>query len=374
MADVEALARLGADFPDSGSVRLRLLTAQLAVADIEGAMASLEWLYDRGYVFSEESQARIPQMFRGVEAGRIAERLRARPEVVERSAIYATVPKEAGLIESAVLAGADEALIVTSVTLNQIWFLSEEGSWRSIAPPGVDDLSGIAVDPVRKMVWAASSNIDGSDDDSVYFQGLLGLKLDVPDLVHVEAPEGVAVSDLHVANDGTVYASDPIGGGIYFARPEDQNLSTFVPPGIFRSPQGLATSADGLSLYVSDYRYGLALIDTRSGRVSRVGTDRPMLLDGIDAMWRRGNELIAVQIGTSPMRIAAFKLSGDGQSIIGKRLLEQAHSEWTEPLSGFLASDALYYVGNGQWGNYKDGALIAGAEPVSAQIRRLPLD
>nr|WP_240049064.1 hypothetical protein [Parerythrobacter lutipelagi] len=374
MADVEALARLGADFPDSGSVRLRLLTAQLAVADIEGAMASLEWLYDRGYVFNEESQARIPQMFRGVEAGRIAERLRARPEVVERSAIYAIVPKEAGLIESAVLAGADEALIVTSVTLNQIWFLSEEGSWRSIVPPGVDDLSGIAVDPVRKMVWAASSNIDGSDDDSEYFQGLLGLKLDVPDLVYVEAPEGVAVSDLHVANDGTVYASDPIGGGIYFARPEDQNLSTLVPPGIFRSPQGLATSADGLSLYVSDYRYGLALIDTRSGRVSRVGTDRPMLLDGIDALWRRGNELIAVQNGTSPMRISAFKLSSDGQSIIGKRLLEQAHSEWTEPLSGFLASDALYYVGNGQWGNYKDGALIAGAEPVSAQIRRLPLD
>lgn len=90
-------------------------------------------------------------------------------------------------------------------------------------------------------------------------------------------------------------------------------------------------------------------------------------------MWRYGSELIAVQNGTSSMRISAFELSEDGTRVIGHRVLEQEHPEWTELLSGSIDSHALIYVGKGQWDRYIEGELKEGMEALPTQIRRLSL-
>jgi len=42
-------------------------------------------------------------------------------------------------------------------------------------------------------------------------------------------------------------------------------------------------------------------------------------------------------------------------------------------LSGSIDSDALIYVGNGQWDRYIEGELKEGMEALPTQIRRLPL-
>ena len=181
------------------------------------------------------------------------------------------------------------------------------------------------------------------------------------------------MSDLALGPDGTVYASDPIGGGIYRARPEAAAMSVLVAPGTLRSPQGLAVSADGQRLYVSDYRYGLAVIDLASGAVSRLASDVAVALDGVDGLWRHEDELIAVQNGTTPMRIIALRLSADGLRISGLRVLEQAHPEWTEPLGGNIAGVSLYYVGNGQWDRFDKGVPKPDLPMVPTAIRRLKL-
>jgi hypothetical protein len=189
----------------------------------------------------------------------------------------------------------------------------------------------------------------------------------------VPAPDSVSISDLASGADGTIYASDPINGGVYSKPRTAQELSTLVAPGTFRSPQGIAVSADAKRLYVSDYRYGLAVVDLVSGGVSRLVTDVPVALDGVDGRWLHEGELIAVQNGASPMRISAFALSQDGMRITGHRILEQAHPEWTEPLGGTIADRALYYVATGQWDRYERGRLRDGATATPTVIRRLPL-
>ncbi|MDA0819732.1 MAG: hypothetical protein O3C52_06120 [Proteobacteria bacterium] len=73
------------------------------------------------------------------------------------------------------------------------------------------------------------------------------------------------------------------------------------------------------------------------------------------------------------MRISAFELHEQGTRVIGHRMLEQAHSQWTEPLSGSIGGYALIYVGNGQWDRYIEGQLKEGMEALPTQIRRLPL-
>jgi hypothetical protein len=164
-----------------------------------------------------------------------------------------------------------------------------------------------------------------------------------------------------------------VGGGIY-AKPVGATvLQTLVAPGTFRSPQGLALSADGARLYVSDYRYGIAIVDVASGAVTRLESEVPAILDGTDGLWLHDGALIAMQNGASPMRITAFTLSGDGMRITAARVLEQAHPGWTEPLGGTIADGALVYVATGQWDRYDRGQLKPGMAAIPTQIRRLPL-
>lgn len=343
--DIDGLEQLARDFPDSGNVRLRMLQPYLQASETEKVMATLEWLYDRGYVFSEVAQAQIPKLLGGVDAGRIAERLRAKAEVIEVSELFATAPAQARLLES-VLPDLDSGrIIATSVVGRELWGMAPDGNWRAFAVSDADNLSGISFDTNKGRLWIASRNIDGSDRNLTRKSGLVSPSFEQGEDLWVAAPDGVNLSEVHAASDGTIYASDPLGGGVYRKPAGASELETLVAPGVLRSPQGLTTSEDGERLYVSDYRYGIAIIDLASGSVSRLAANLPLILDGVDGMWRYGNELIVVQNGTSPMRIAALELSEDGPTVTGLRVLEQAHSEWTEPLGGSLGKGALYYKG-----------------------------
>ncbi|WP_299192774.1 hypothetical protein [uncultured Erythrobacter sp.] len=374
ISDVEGLEALAEAFPDSGSVRLRMLQPLLAAGETDKLLEVLAWLQARGYVFSEGAQAQIPQLV-GEDYGEAARALLIQQaEVIEASMVVAETPPEAGLVESVFAPSDEETYIVTSITSNSIWVkLSDADEWFEVALPTANDLSGIVSEPSGEIGWVASANLDDSEDGQELFTGLIALTGNPDNSPRVSAPEGAALSDLVWVGDGTVYASDPINGGVYAKPNGATELATLVPPGTFRSPQGSAVSEDGARLYISDYRYGLAIIDIASGEVSRLASDVPVLLDGVDGLWRHGEELIAVQNGTSPMRISAFTLSEDGTRITYARILEQAHSEWTEPLGGSISGDALVYVGTGQWDRYSLGQLREGMEAIPTQIRRLPL-
>ncbi|WP_285709710.1 hypothetical protein [Erythrobacter oryzae] len=373
IADVAGLEQLARDFPDSASVRLRLLNAQLEAGEGEGALASLRWLAARGHAFSERAKARIPELIGPAHAQAARDAVAGVPLVIGGSTVFSTLPAEAGLIESVFVPPGEQDAVASSVSRRSLFALGSKGNWIDVPIPRAQALSGIAIAPDGNVGWIVSANIDGAMSDPGGFTGLIGLVGPMRDPLMIPAPEGVAVSDLTIGPDDRVYASDPLGGGVYRAHPGAEALATLVPPGTFRSPQGLAVSADGARLYVSDYGYGLAIIDLASGAVSRLVSDVPAALDGIDGLWLHEGELIAVQNGTSPMRISAFRLSDDGSRITGHRILEQAHPDWTEPLGGSIADGALYYVATGQWALYDKGVLREGAKPLPTVIRRLPL-
>lgn len=372
--DIAGLEQLARDFPDSTSVRLRLLNAQLAAQQGEAALASLSWLAERGHVFSERARAQIPQVIGPDYAVRASAILPAQASVIVASDVAATVPAEAGLVESVLSPVPGEVFLVTSITEQTVYLRSPDGSWTRGDIAGANDLSGIAADDVRNLGWIASGNLDGSEERDQGQSGLIRKVASRAETVMLAAPDGATLSDLVVGPDGAVYASDPMGGGIYTVAPDPRQITELTAPGTFRSPQGLAVSEDGRLLYLSDYRYGLAMIDLATGAVSRVASEVPAALDGVDGLWRHGNRLIAVQNGTSPMRISTFTLSDDGTRITGHRVLEQAHPEWTEPLGGSIADGALFYVATGQWDRYDKGVLREGMTALPTVIRRLPLE
>lgn len=371
--DTEGLEELSRAFPDSGSMRVRLLQAQIRGGEADAALQSLEWLKLRGYVFEAGAQAQILELVGDTHAQAARDLLVPEAETIESSEVIGEFPAEAGLIEAVLVPKGSSVILGTSITTNALHSIIGSVQTPPVAIFGASDLSGLIEDTNQSMGWIASSNLDGSIDSDPLFAGLIGLAGDLNNPVLVPAPQGAAVSDLAIGADGTVFASDPINGGVYHKPQGDLKLTALVDPGTFRSPQGLAVSEDGARLYVSDYQYGLAMIDLESRALSRLISDVPALLDGVDGLWFYKGELIAVQNGTSPMRISAFMLSDDGTRITGHRVLEQAHSEWTEPLGGSISGDTLVYVGTGQWDRYDKGVLRDGVEAISTQIRRLPI-
>ena len=374
IAEVEALEALAAAYPDSGSVRLRLLNAQLGAEDYDASIPTLRWLHERGYVFSEAARRQLPELVGAERAAQVSALIREPAGPVSASTVFATVPSQAELVESLAIDPGTGSMAATSVSGHSVWLGSADGDWREFAPPGAGNLSGIFLDPARKTLWVAAGHIDGGPEESAGFAGLIAMSPEGKERQRIAAPAGANLSDLHCAADGTIFASDPHGGGIYRLQPGSDALETLVPPGSFRSPQGLATSANGKWLYVSDYSYGIAVVSLDGQPIERLATDLPILLDGIDGLWRHGSELIAVQNGTSPMRIVALRLSEDGLRITGHRVLEQANPDWTEPLSGYLGQDALYYVGNGQWDRLVEGRPDPSRPFVETRVRKLPLD
>ena len=375
--DVGGLEQLARNFPDSGTVRLRMLQPLLEAEEVGKVMQTLEWLYDRGYVFSDVAQKQIPKLLEGVDPGRIAERLRAEAEVIEASEVVFTTLPFAGLTETVVRDAKTNALILTSPSEGSVWIVRPPDIEEGIGEEDNSGLSGMVFDAGRRHYWVSAEKLRPSYSNPGPYAGLASVCLALDDTCPASGKvfhrDAKSMNDLHAAEDGSIYSSDSIGGGIYRLAPSDSSLEQFIPSGTFRSPQGLATSADNTKLYVSDYRYGIAVIDLETREVSRLASDIPVILDGVDGLWRYGNELIAVQNGTSPMRISAFELSEDGMRVIGHRILEQAHSEWTEPLSGSIDGDSLIYIGNGQWDRYFEGELKPGMEALPTEIRRLPL-
>ena len=369
------LAQLVRDHPDSASVRLRWLNAQLEANDREGALQSLAWLKQHGHVFSRGGQVQLKAML--AQWGTGGEGLLL-PSAAQRQASdeLTQVPADARLVEGVVRDARTGRLFASTVVSRQLWVRDHDGRWRGLTFDGADSLSGMTIDRGERLLWVASSNLGMGQSAPDAFHGLIAIDLDkLAERRRIAAPPGVNPSDIALGRAGDLYASDPLKGGIFRARPDEVALSELVPAGTFRSPQGLAESADGQRLYVSDYRYGLAAVSLRKLKAGRItvpaGLGVP--LDGIDGLWRVGNSLIGIQNGTSPMRIVRFRLGRGGTSVVGAEVLEQAHPGWTEPTSGGIDGDSLTYVATGQWDRFEEGKPLADKPPVPTQLRILKL-
>jgi hypothetical protein len=370
ITDLQALKYV---FPDSASVRRRLINAYLEAEREADALAEAVELVERGYAFSAAGQELLLTLGPS-DKQRDMLALQARNgSAIEIGDRLAVVPAEVRLVEGVWRDPRSGDLFATSVVSRALYVRRGEREWTPLPLDGAGSLSGMAFDPASALLWVASGVFDETPEPETAFRGAIA----IDPATGVEkrrfpAPEGASPGDLAVTANGTILASDPLSGAIYAGLPKDDALRVLIPPGTFRSPQGLVPWHDK-GLLVSDYAYGLALIDP-DVIPWRVTTDEPMLLDGIDGMWLHGDKIIAVQNGARPPRIVELTMSPDGRKVTSLRELERAHPAWTEPVGGAVAGDDLIYVATGQWDSFgKGGELRDGAAPQATELRTLPL-
>jgi hypothetical protein len=302
-------------------------------------------------------------------------RFDANRSVLQSSRLFATVPQSGRLIEGIAWDGRRRRLFASSVVGRELHY-AEGGTWRTVPGFNPGSLFGLAIDERRRLLWIASGALEQTPSPETAFRGLIALNLDdFREVRRIPVPGQGSPGDIVRGADGTLYAADPIGGTIWRLPPGGSAMTVAVPPGILRSPQGMVPTTDGQRLYVSDYAYGLAVVDLRDGRVTRLESDVLTMLDGIDGLigWRGG--LLAIQNGTNPRRILHLSLSRDGNSIARVRVIESGHPEWGEPTLGVIRGGNLLYVADAQWERYGAGGAVTGegpTRPTAIREARLP--
>ncbi|MCA1748734.1 MAG: hypothetical protein LC634_04110, partial [Sphingomonadales bacterium] len=235
-------------------------------------------------------------------------------------------------------------------------------------------LMGMAFDPERGWLWVASSAVEQTPDPQSAFSGLIGIAPGRNEVLWLPVEDGGQPGDVALGRDGAAYLSDGARGAIFVRPIGGVELERLVDPGRLRSPQGMAVSPDGSALIIADYNYGLARLDLATGALDRVGYVGPDMLDGIDALLRHGDSLIAIRNGVAPNAILRIDLDPSGRRVRNVRILERANPDWGEPTLGTIDGDTLYYVADARWADFGAGGVPnAGASARPTAIRALSL-
>lgn len=294
--------------------------------------------------------------------------------------------------ESVVYDGAEDRFFVSSVRKRKIVTFPAGDPSKvtdflvSSAEAPLYAVLGMALDAEAGLLWAVSS--PGPQMVDFTAQEPPGGELLAIDLGSGEirfrlsptANEGrpFRLNDVTVAADGTVFATSSLPPGRLFradGRAEEPTLEDFGDPGL-RSPQGLAVSADGKTLFVADYSYGIAAHDTSTGARTWLEEPQGFFLSGIDGLTRIGDDLLAIQNGIRPHRVLRLRpeLDEDGGRLVDAEILEQAVPQYSEPTLGAWIEDAsgtsgrFVYVANSQWDRFDQEHQLPALEELAAPV------
>jgi len=160
------------------------------------------------------------------------------------------------------------------------------------------------------------------------------------------------LGDLIIADDNTIYTTDSLTGAIYRYYIDSNEFEILVRRGDLGSPQGLVLDASGNYLYVADYIGGLYRVWLQDGSLVKLEIADDTTAYGIDGLYRYGDELVVIQNGIRPNRVAALQLSDNGLAITGSRLLAANLEQFDEPTLGVIRGDDFYFVANSHWNRF----------------------
>jgi sugar lactone lactonase YvrE len=153
------------------------------------------------------------------------------------------------------------------------------------------------------------------------------------------------------------------------------SLVRFATHPLFRSLQGMAITPDGRTMFVADYSHGLLRLDLQSRSVTPLRTARGVTALGIDGLYLKGETLVGIQNGITPMRVARFCLDDAGREVRRAEVLDRNPVLADEPTLGAVVGDSLFYVATSQWEKFDDnGRRAQNAHLRAASLLGLSLD
>jgi hypothetical protein len=269
------------------------------------------------------------------------------------------------------------AILVSGVEGRTILKLTPKGAEPWLKGGAQGGLFGMASDPKRDRLWVAETGggkVPGGTGPIV--TGVLEVRLsDGRTLARHAAPADGKdhwIGDVALAADGTVYASDSVGGLVYRLKPGGGDLQVLSDTKL-KSPQGLVPTSDGKGLILADYASGLHMIDLATGAVGPAMPAGGKDLRGIDGLKRHGADLIATRNGTVPQVIMRLTLAPGERDVAAWDYLARGPEVLEDVSLGDVDGGRFVFVARSGWAAFDDDGKPNGKPRAQPQIVAIPL-
>jgi hypothetical protein len=216
----------------------------------------------------------------------------------------------------------------------------QDGIWSTI---------GMEVDAGRGHLWVVSSQakevLPLLDPDSLQWRSAIyQYNLQTSTLIDscLLRFKKVFLNDLTVAQNGDVYITESMQGGIYCLKSGTDSLELFLAPAPYTFPNGIYFSDQPGKLFVS-VSEGILKVDLASRRYDLLRTSDSINAKEIDGLTFYKGSLIAHQ----STKLVRFILNDKQDSIIHATVLNEG-SEFDTSTNGETENDDYYFIVNSQ--------------------------
>jgi len=224
--------------------------------------------------------------------------------------------------------------------VNDFIIEKQDGIWSTI---------GMEVDAGRRHLWVVSSQAKEAlplqdPGDSQWRSAIYQYNLETGVLIDscLLQLKNVFLNDLTVAENGDVYITESMQGGIYHLKAGADSLALFLTPAPYSFPNGINFSDQPGQLFVSTSE-GVLKIDIASRRYDLLKTSDSINAKEIDGLTFYRGSLIAHQ----STKLVRFVLNTKQDSIIYTNVLNEG-PEFDSSTTGETGNDHYYFIVNSQ--------------------------
>ena len=265
---------------------------------------------------------------------------------------------------------------IASVRRRTVAELSPGKNPRLLWPADRDTMGavlGVRYDRKRDVLWVTTSHVPAARTDGrIVNASILRVRrsdgrverrweLPVDGRPHV-------LGDLAVSETGDVWITDSSDPALYRLRAGADSIERIDSP-LLLSPQGVAPTADGRTVYIADYALGLLRLDVATGALVRLDDAPGSTSIGCDGIALDGDDaIVAVQNGVAPARIMRFTVDGTGRRIARAQVLDRNLAVADEPTIGAVVGRTFVYVANSAWEKFKDDGTRVPEKRLAAPV------
>jgi hypothetical protein len=349
--------------PDAPRAIYNLASAEALGGSPDAAVARLRQLAELGLAFAIARDDDFAGLRGRADFQAVVRAMAANGAPRGRAAPVFTLRERDLITEGVAYDARTRTVFVSSVRHRKIVAIDAANRQRDFITEGQDGIAGafgMAIDPARRVLWAASTALPhmlGYRAEDKHASGLFAFELATGALVRAyplpRDGRPHALGDVIVASSGDAYATDSLTPTVYRVDAARGALEVVVEGG-FLSLQGLALSADQRTLYVADYARGLYAVDLASRAVTHLAVAPGIAVAGIDGLYLHRGRLIATQNGIEPRRVVALELDAAGARVVRQRVLLSGDPRIADLSLGAIVGDALYLNAAAGWDHYGD--------------------
>lgn len=364
--------------PDSPTLLVELAAVAARQDDGPAAVASLERAAALGAAPAVERDPRFASLQGTAPFRRVLQAFARLREPAGSVELTASLPGSTGIVEGIAWRARTGDLFLGDVRHRGVWRRDREGRLArfSAEDESILGVFGLALDEARGLLWAATSAVPEMEGYAADLKGaaaLVAISLASSELVRVvtvpDDGRDHGLGDLHVAEDGTVYATDAKTPVIWKLEPGAEELQAFAQDAGLVSLQGIVRWRD--DLIVADFQRGLFAVSPSDGRLRALPPPTGATLVGLHGLVATPAGIAATQPGISPERVVLIVPAEAGDRIASVTVLASGHPGMGDLGLITLVNQQPTWVSGSGWES-PGGPPVAGNRGRNVLIQQAP--